>query len=58
MESLEQILEADVLVFLIPIVAIVGAFALKGAKAYFRHAERMEKIRNGIDPDSNSDDRL
>lgn len=53
MDWLTQLLDADVLALLIPIVGIVGLFCFLGAKAYFRHAERMEKIRNGIDPDTN-----
>ena len=56
MDWLSQLLTADVLSVLIPIVAIFGFFALRGAKAYFRHAERMEKIRHGMDPDAHFED--
>ncbi len=56
MEWLTPLLSGDVLVFLIPIVAIIGAFSVKGAKAYFRHVERLEMIRNGIDPDADPEE--
>jgi len=56
MEWLTPLLSGDVLVFLIPIVAIIGAFSVKGAKAYFRHVERLEMIRNGIGPDSDREE--
>jgi hypothetical protein len=36
----------------IPILGIIGVFSVLGVKAYFKHTERMEKIRNGIDPDA------
>jgi hypothetical protein len=56
MDGLTQLLDADVLPILIPIIALIGYFSLKGARSYFRHVERMEKIRNGMDPDANSED--
>ncbi|MFP6825377.1 MAG: hypothetical protein VB977_04650 [Pseudohongiellaceae bacterium] len=56
MDWLTPLLSGDVLVFLIPIVAIVGAFSVKDAKAYFRHVERMEMIRNGVDPDADPEE--
>lgn len=51
MEGLAPLLDADVLAIFIPIIAIVGYFGVTGVKAYFSHVERLEKIRNGIDPD-------
>lgn len=56
MDWLTQLLDADVLALLIPIVGTIGLFSYLGARAYFRHAERMEKIRNGVDPDANDRD--
>lgn len=42
-----SILKAEVLVFLIPLAGIgIGAFSM-----WLKHQERMEKIRQGIDPD-------
>jgi hypothetical protein len=55
MDSMAQLLDADVLAVLIPILAIIGFFSLRGVNAYFKHTERMEKIRNGIDPDAVSE---
>lgn len=52
MEGLAQFMDPDILAVFIPILAVIGVFGVMGAKAYFRHAERMEKIRNGIDPDA------
>ena len=51
MEWLGTLLQPGILVFLIPIIAIILAFTVSGLKAYFAHVERMEKIRSGIDPD-------
>ena len=53
MDWATQILNPDTLAIFIPILGIIGVFSFMGVKAYFRHAERMEKIRNGIDPDAN-----
>lgn len=52
MEWLQQLLKAETLSLLIPIVAIVGAFAVAALKAHHRHAERIEKIKQGYDPDN------
>jgi hypothetical protein len=56
MDWLTPLLTEDVLVYLIPIIAIIGVFSVKGAKAYFRHVERLEMIRNGIDPDADREE--
>ncbi len=50
-ETLSRLLRADVLIFLIPIIAIIGVFARKILTRYFEHKERMAKIEAGIDPD-------
>ena len=52
MEWLETILRPETLSLLIPIVAIVGAFAVAGLKAHHRHLERIERNKNGFNPDS------
>ena len=52
MEWLETLLHPRTLALLIPIVAIVGSFAFVGLKAHHRHQERIEKIKNGVDPDA------
>ena len=56
MDWLTPLLTEDVLVYLIPIIAIICVFSVKGAKAYFRHVERLEMIRNGIDPDADREE--
>lgn len=55
MEGLAPLLNPDILAIFIPILAVVGVFSVMGVKAYFNHVERMEKIRNGMDPDAASD---
>lgn len=50
----EQFLRPEVLVFLIPLSAIVGTSATVLAKMYFSHQERIEMIRQGINPDENT----
>jgi len=52
MEWLEKLLSAETLSLLIPIVAIIGAFSVAALKAHHRHIERIEKIKQGYDPDS------
>jgi len=52
MEWLDKLLRAETLSLLIPIVAIVGAFSLAALKSHHRHQERIEKIKQGLDPDS------
>jgi hypothetical protein len=51
MEWLQQLLNKEILVLLIPIVAIVGAFVIAAMKAHHRHQERIEQIKQGFDPD-------
>ena len=52
MDWVTSIIESGQLGVLIPIVAIVGGITVGGLKIYFKHVERMEKIRQGIDPDT------
>ena len=51
-ETLARLLRAEVLIFLIPIIAILGVAARKILTLYFEHKERMAKIEAGIDPDA------
>ena len=56
MEILDKVMNPGVLVFLIPIVAILAFFGRKMLDRYFDHQERMAKIEAGIDPDSRPDE--
>jgi hypothetical protein len=51
MDWIKDILDPQVLTLLIPIVAIVGAFSISAFKAHHKHLERIEKIKQGMDPD-------
>ncbi len=46
-----RIFQPQVLIFLIPIVAICGHYILKAHKMRYEHEERLAKIENGINPD-------
>ena len=46
-----RLLQPQVLVFLIPIVAIVGGYIIKSQKMRQEHEERLAKIEAGMDPD-------
>ncbi len=50
-ETLARLLRVEVLIFLIPIVAIVMGVGSKMMNRFFEHRERMAKIDAGIDPD-------
>ncbi|MFT5634975.1 MAG: hypothetical protein ACI89T_000406 [Cognaticolwellia sp.] len=52
MEWLNTLLRPETLALLIPIVAIIGAFSVSALKAHHRHQERIEKIKNGFNPDA------
>ena len=52
MEVLDKFLSPAIIGPLIGLCAVIGAFVVGGMKAYFSHQERLEKIRNGIDPDA------
>ena len=56
MEWMNTLLSAETLKYLIPIVAIIAGCSVAGAKAYFTHVERMEKIRQGMNPDTHDAD--
>ena len=51
MEWLSRLLSPEVLSLLIPIVAIVGAFAVAALNAHHKHQERLEKIKQGFSPE-------
>ena len=51
MEWLQALFSVETLSLLIPIVALVGTFIVAALKAHHRHIERIEKIKNGYDPD-------
>ena len=55
MDWVASIFKPEVLALLIPVVAVVAVFGNKALKSHHQHLERMEKIRNGIDPDANKD---
>ena len=46
-----RLLRVEVLIFLIPIVAIIMGVGSKMLNRFFEHRERMAKIDAGIDPD-------
>ena len=54
-QTLARLLRPDVLIFLIPIIAIAGVAARKILTRYFEHKERMAKIEAGFDPDMDDD---
>jgi hypothetical protein len=51
MDWLNTLLNPGTLALLIPIFAIVGAFAVAALKSHHKHVERIEKIKHGINPD-------
>jgi hypothetical protein len=51
MAWLDKLLNPAVIGPLIGMVAVIGYFGLKGFRAYLEHEERIEKIRQGMDPD-------
>ncbi len=46
-----RLLQPQVLIFLIPIVAIAGHFIVKSQKMSYEHEERLARINAGMDPD-------
>jgi len=52
MEWIKAIFNPGTLALLIPILAIVGVFAVIALKSHHKHQERLEKIKHGIDPDN------
>jgi len=53
---LNKLLQPQVLVFIIPIVAIVGGMIIAAIKLNYAHEERIAKINAGIDPDRDYND--
>ncbi len=53
---LNKILQPEILVFLIPIVALIGGFVIAAIKMNYAHEERIAKINAGIDPDAEYDE--
>jgi hypothetical protein len=51
MEWLESVAKPQVIGPMIGLFAVIGWAVNKGLQQYFNHAERMERIRQGIDPD-------
>ncbi|GLX83296.1 hypothetical protein [Thalassotalea eurytherma] len=49
MEWIQDIFNPGTLALLIPLVAIIGAFAVAALKAHHKHQERIEKIKQGFD---------
>ena len=54
-QTLAKLLRPDVLIFLIPIIAISGVAARKMLSRYYEHKERMARIEAGLDPDMGDD---
>jgi hypothetical protein len=51
MEFIQYVARPDVLGPLAGILAILGWVCISLTKRYYQHQERMEKLRQGIDPD-------
>ncbi len=51
MEILAKFLQPSVIGPMIGLVAVIGGLGIAALKLHFRHQERIEKIRAGIDPD-------
>lgn len=51
---LDRILDPPILIFLIPIVAIISGCVIAVTKTIVRHRERLVMIENGFDPDGNA----
>jgi hypothetical protein len=52
----DRLLSPEVLVFVLPIVAIVCGCVIACARMYFTHAERVAMIRQGMRPDDLDED--
>jgi len=48
---MSKLLQPEIMVFLIPIVAIVGGIFIAALKLNYKHEERIAKIKAGLDPD-------
>lgn len=51
MDWLGKIFQVEVLSLLIPIIFIIGAFVVAAMNAHYKHQERIEKIKQGFNPD-------
>ncbi len=56
MEIMEKLLDPAVLIFLIPVLAIVGVSGRKMLRAHYEHQERMARIEAGYPPDEEDPD--
>ena len=54
-QTLAKLLRPEVLIFLIPLVVVVGIAARKILTQLFEHKERMAKIEAGFDPDADDE---
>lgn len=51
MEWLSQLFRPEVLSLFIPIVVIIAVFFIVAMKSHHKHQERLEKIKQGSNPD-------
>ncbi len=51
MEWLGKIFQPEILSLLIPIIFIIAAFVYAAVNAHYRHVERIEKIKQGFNPE-------
>jgi len=49
---LSRLLQPEILIFIVPIVAILGGVYIKALKLNHAHDERLAKIDAGLDPDA------
>ncbi|MCH8142601.1 MAG: hypothetical protein IH908_13500 [Proteobacteria bacterium] len=55
MEIVEKLLDPAVLIFLIPVVAILGVSVRKILRLHYDHQERMARIEAGYDPEEDDE---
>lgn len=53
---LRRVLQPEVLVFMVAIVAIITGGAVRITRSLLQHRERITAIQNGFDPDGNQPD--
>ena len=51
MAWLERVISLHSLIMLIPVSLIVSVFAYAALKAHYKHIERLERIKQGLDTD-------
>ncbi len=49
---ISRLLQPEILVFMVPIVALTGHYLVKAKKLSYEYEERRLKIEQGIDPDA------